>query len=85
MGKLACSCGNVISNCGFPSPSNGLFIRDDQLDLHLDGGVNVLDGGREVWECGSCGRIAFSNNNDNVVKWYSPVDGNNGNLCNFEV
>lgn len=68
-----------------PSDNNGWFISENNLfakdsvlrdDILWD---DVLDIAMGVWECHTCGRLAFDNN-DNDLKWYLPVDGKNGNL-----
>lgn len=85
MGKLNCICGQQISNVQSPSSNNGYLLRD--IDLEREDEFNVLaviEMGRDVWECFSCGRIAIGNNKDNTVKWYKPEDEKPGNLMAFD-
>lgn len=84
MGKLGCRCGETLSNVMSPSSNNGWLLRDvDIEDAENWSFSEIIDKGRDVWECHSCGRIAIGNNSDATVKWYSPDDGTPGNLTKF--
>jgi hypothetical protein len=86
MGKLLCNCGNILSNCMCPNETEGVLIRD--IDMEFDDDRNCLQiarMGRDVWECEKCGRLAISypKRNDCHVKWYLPEDGKPGGLMRF--
>ena len=81
MSKVYCPCGNVISNVGHPSQSNGWLITDCVLDSEVfedalkkdfgraDDGQGaycvIMDYAADVWECDKCGRIAIGASNAN--------------------
>lgn len=83
MAKLRCPCGNTLSNDVSPNNVEGIIIKnidlqfEDKKDL-----LEVLDLGRDIWECGKCGRLAisFPTKKDTLVKWYVPEDNKPGAL-----
>lgn len=81
MAKLRCPCGDILSNSAWPNETQGWLVTCFQLEV-VDEDNGVMDVGRDIWECKSCGRLAFSypGKDDNTVKWYSPDDGKPGNL-----
>ena len=84
MGKLNCICGTQLSNVSCPNTVTGYFIKDTELEA-ADGRdqCGLMHLARGVWECYSCGRLAFCypNKEDATVKWYLPEDGKAGGLC----
>ena len=84
MGKLKCPCGEILSNSGWPNETTGWLTTCWRLE-RIDDSSDVMDG-RGMWECKSCGRIAFDfpNPGDATVKWYVPEDGKPGGLNNRE-
>lgn len=84
MGKIRCICGTQISNASCPNTVTGLLLRD--LDMEAADGrdqCGLMDIGRGMWECYSCGRIAFDwpDTKSGRVKFYRPEDGTKGDLC----
>ena len=89
MSKLNCHCGNQISNVVFPSEYTGLIISSKAEDdfeevtsLTMD---DIRYGGRDIWECPECGRLAvnYPKINSNTVKWYKPEDNIKGDIMKF--
>ena len=83
MGKLNCICGNRLSNVQSPNEVEGILIKDYDLDWEGEKDlIQVLELGREVWECNECGRLAISypDMNDRKMKWYKPENGEPGHL-----
>ena len=89
MSKLNCICGNQISYVVFPNESTGIIISSkSEDDFEECGGLTMDDikyGGRDIWECPECGRLAVNHPeiNSNNVKWYKPENGEKGNLMKF--
>lgn len=82
MGELQCLCGKALSNVSCPSPNNAWLLRDfDIKDAKNWDACNIIENGRDVWECHKCGRIAIGNCFNASVKWYRPEDGVPGNIA----
>lgn len=84
MREIKCLCGETLSNVSCPSPINGWLLRDCDIEYAKNWDVcNIIENGRDVWECHICGRIAIGNSHDAFVKWYRPEDGLPGNLTKY--
>lgn len=87
MAKLNCICGVQLSNSVCPNQTEGLILRDVDLEV-IDGksACEIIDAGRCVWECYNCGRlgVSFPGSSDSTIKWYKPEDGIAGNLMAFD-
>lgn len=87
MGKLGCPCGNVISSVSYPNECIGTVVTQTEYDMKSGKtDFDLVDNGRDVWECRECGRLAVSypGRTDNTVKWYSPDDGKPGHLMRYD-
>lgn len=78
MGRLMCLCGNILSDVSSPSINKGWMLKDS--DLEIDN-VDPIEDGVDLWECHECGSIAFGNNQDASVKWFTPHSGQYEKLC----
>jgi hypothetical protein len=68
MGKIACICGNVISDVCWPGAYVGHLITSYSKDQEREEDMEVL-------ECNHCGCLLIENpNNDREMIMFQPVD-----------
>ena len=87
MSKLKCLCGEVLSNVISPNETEGLLLRNIDLEFYnKKSNDEIIEMGRDVWECNKCGRLAvsFPKKDDCNVKWYYPEDYEPGRLMGFD-
>lgn len=73
MTKIQCLCGENLYDVTCPGPNKGWLLRDiDICDAKNWAASDIIENGRDVWECHKCGRIAIGNCVNADVKWYSP-------------
>jgi len=87
MATLRCPCGKLLNNHADNNETQGYLLTEQDVLEHEysrneDATEWALEAGRGVWECKSCGRLAFNwpFRSMSDVKWYAPEDGQPGRL-----
>jgi hypothetical protein len=87
MAQLKCICGTQLSNCRCPNETEGIILRDIDIErFDPEGAFTIDEIGRGVWECHACGRLAinYPSREACTVKWYRPENGEPGAMMAFD-